>query len=178
MSALNPGECKRRVLHVRKLFRDCWARFRATYMNELRQVNAYRQAKGERTKHIRVGEVCLIKEDSSLVRMQWKRGKVLELVAGNDGMIRGAKLKVLLKSGQQFNVYRPVQRLIPFEIQENCEEDLRSNEDSVAKEELNEHSVVAEKEVNSRRPRRKAAIEAQDIRRLREIFCWGGCGKQ
>lgn len=148
-------------------------RFRDTYMNELRQMNMYRQAKGGRTRRISVGEVCLIKEDSPSVRTQWRKGKVLELVVGNDGMIRGAKLKVLSKSGQQSNVYRPLQKLIPFEIRENSEGQADSNEVEDSGEEdaeTTEHPAAAEEEINARRPLRKAAAEGQNMRRLREQF--------
>ena len=155
VASMNLGECKRRVHHVCKLLRDCWVRFRDTYMNELRQMNMYRQAKGGRTRRISVGEVCYIKEDGPSVRTQWKKGKVVELVVGNDGMIRGARLKVLSNSGQQSNVYRPLQKLIPFEIRETSEgqADSKGVEDGGEEEaEKNEHSDAAEEQTNSRRP--------------------------
>ena len=35
--------CKRRLLHVRKVLKDYWSRFRDTYFNELRQMHIYRK---------------------------------------------------------------------------------------------------------------------------------------
>ena len=107
-------KCKRRLLHVRKVLKDCWARFRCSYLNELRQMNIYRKTKGENTRRISVRDVVLIKDDELSVRTQWRMGKVLELVKGCDGQIRGAKLKVLSKTGKQTAAFRPLQRLIPF----------------------------------------------------------------
>ena len=75
ISSMDLSDCKRRVHHVRKLLRDVWVRFRATYLNELRQMNVCSQRKGERNCQISVGDICLIKEDSPLVRTQWKKGK-------------------------------------------------------------------------------------------------------
>ena len=48
-----------------------------------------------------VGDVVLIKEDEPAPRTQWRIGKVIQLVMGRDGQVRGAKLKVLAKSGKQ-----------------------------------------------------------------------------
>ncbi len=42
----------------------------------------------------------------------------MNLVKGRDDKVRGAKLKVLSKAGKQTSVFRPIQRLIPFEIVE------------------------------------------------------------
>ena len=36
-------------------------------------------------------------------------GKDIELVTGQDGLVRGAKLKVLAKGGKQTIIHRPVQ---------------------------------------------------------------------
>ncbi|CAB4000781.1 PREDICTED: uncharacterized protein LOC100197852 [Paramuricea clavata] len=168
-------KCKRRLLHVRKVLRDCWARFRCSYLNELRQMNIYRKTKGENTRRISVGDVVLIKDNEISVRTQWRMGKVLELVKGRDGQIRGAKLKVLSKKGKQTAVFRPLQRLIPFEINENhdcmSEQQQKESNDSVDKDEnVNEPAATVNEETSAKRPTRKAAVEGQNLRRLREQY--------
>ena len=80
----------------------------------------YRQAKGGRTRRISVGEVCFIKEGSPLC-------------------------KVLSRLGQQSTVYRPLQKMIPFEIREDCEGQADSNkvEDGGEEDaETNEHAAA------------------------------------
>ena len=100
-------------------------------------------------------------------------GRVMDLVKGKDGQIRGAKVKVLSKkNGKQTVVLRPLQRLIPFEIvSSNGSEDLTETCESelVAKEytEKREYPVTTS---ISKRPVRKAAINGQNERRLRELF--------
>ena len=98
-----------------------------------------------------------------------EKRKVLELVIGNDGMVRGAKLKILSKSGQQSNIYRPIQKLIPFEIRENVEDQPNSiqNKDN-AEEDMEKSENSIEKDM--KRPSRQAATEGQNMRRLREQF--------
>ena len=63
-----------------------------------------------------MGDIVLIKEDFKVPQNVWKPGKVVELVKSRDGKTRGAKLLTVSNSGLQQNCYRPVQKLIPFEI--------------------------------------------------------------
>lgn len=95
---------------------------------------------------------------------------MLELVRGRDGQVRGARLKVLSKAGKQSSVHRPVQRLIPFEIREkstvNSANDVDAEEDS-ENDEVPKGIVVQDDVINAR-PRRKAAVEGQAMRRIRE----------
>ena len=81
-------------------------------------------------------------------------GKVLELVVGKDNQVRGAKLKVNSATGEPTICHRPVQKLLPFEI--------ITKERSLNSQHENE-PVIA-------RPTRKAAIEGQTIRRLKEKY--------
>ena len=37
----NIDQCRCQLIHVRKVLRDFWTRFRCTYSNELRQINIY-----------------------------------------------------------------------------------------------------------------------------------------
>ncbi|CAB4031720.1 Hypothetical predicted protein [Paramuricea clavata] len=108
------------------------------------------------------------KDDELSVHTQWRMGKVLGLVKGHNGQIRGAKLKVLSKKGKQTAVFRPLQRLIPFEINENhdcmSEQQLKESNDSVDKDEN------VNKETSAKRPTRKAAVEGQNRRCIRERY--------
>ena len=118
--------------------------------------------------------MVLIKEDEPAPRTQWMIGKVIELVTGQDGLVKGAKLKVLAKGGKQTIIYRPVQKLIAFEIAENSSENNCSDERKVTSKNENEaakHSDVHETEPDYyRRPTRKAAIDGQNAWRLRDLY--------
>ena len=116
----------------------------------------------------------LIKEDEPAPRTQWMIGKVIKLVTGQDGLVKGAKLKVLAKGGKQTIIYRPVQKLIAFEIAENSSENNCSDERKVTSKNENEaakHSDVHETGPDYyRRPTRKAAIDGQNAWRLRDLY--------
>ena len=66
-------------------------------------------------------------------------GKVIELVKGRDDQVRGAKLKVLSKTGKQKVLFHPLQKLIPFEISEN-----RESEDQGESEEFEDNKAEGE----------------------------------
>ncbi|CAB4007545.1 PREDICTED: uncharacterized protein LOC100197852 [Paramuricea clavata] len=176
VSVMSLEHCKKRLFHLRKLLKDLWSRFRSNYLNELRQMNIYRKEKGGKARMIELGDVVLIKDDDPTPRTQWRMGKVLNLVKGRDEKVRGAKLKVLSKTGKQTYVFRPIQRLIPFEIVETSRNDRRDdnsegqlNETIVELPEI-ENSDENRKQRNDGRVRRKAAIEGQNLRRAREQY--------
>ena len=135
-------------------------------------MNIYRKQSTGNSRDLVVGDVVLIKEDEPAPRMQWRIGRVIELVTGQDGLVRGAKLKVLAKGGKQTIFHRPVHKLIAFEIAENSTENNCSDERKVT----NENEAVERSDVHGtetdyyRRPIRKAAIDGQNTRRLRDLY--------
>ena len=60
------------------------------------------------------GDIVLIKEDN-LKRNAWTMGKVEELITGQDGVTRGAKVRIS-STGKSETVSRPLQKLFPFEF--------------------------------------------------------------
>ena len=178
-------QCKRRLNHIRKVLKDFWMRFRCTYLNELRQMNIYRKSKSKNVRIITVGDVALIRDDDPAPRAKWRMGRILRLVKGPDGQVRGAQLAVLSKLGERTTVFRPLQKLIPFEIEENYADNEsgaegtadKSQLDEFAREhECNEDESTSEEhtDVNEDKSRtrckRKAAIEGEKLRRLREQY--------
>ena len=159
--------CKQRLFHLRKVLKDFWKRFRTSYLKR------YRRVKGNNTNSITIDDVVLIKDDEPAPRTQWRMGRVLQLVKGRDGQVRGARLKVLSKAGKQSSVHRPVQRLIPFEIREksavNPEDEVDMQENTVNEEEIPQETEIQDV-VSNARPSRKAAVEGQAMRRVREQY--------
>ena len=103
-----------------------------------------------------MGDIVLIKEDFKVPRNVWKVGKVVELVKGRDGETRGAKLLTVSNSGLQQNCYRPVQKLIPFEVARNNKVNSNENHD--------------EGQCSNERPARRAAVEGQQLRKIRDLY--------
>ena len=64
-----------------------------------------------------------------------------------------------------------MQKLIPFEIVENdVNMDEESNADTNTKNSTTETELKADEQTGKRRLMRKAAIEGQDLRRIREQY--------
>lgn len=63
--------------------------------------------------------------DTHISRGQWRLEKVDEVIAGRDDSIRGAELTFISKIGFRATYYRPVQKIIPFEINEITKDKIR-----------------------------------------------------
>ena len=85
-----------------------WERWRKEYVTSLRE--SQRISKQKHSTKIQVNDVVIIYEDKQ-PRHRWKVGKVIEVLPGRDGRIRGAEVKVG-KSGAI--IKRPINRLYPF----------------------------------------------------------------
>jgi len=157
-------DASKRFQYVRKLLNDFWKRFSSHYLNEIRQSNLYRKQNKADTRKLVVGDIVLIRDDEPLPRNRWKIGKILELVKGKDGNVRGAKL-MTISNEQKTTCYRPVQKLIPFEIKnEETTETFDGKDDSNA-------SKSSEKiEEKQKYKGRKAKQLGQYERRLRQRY--------
>ena len=61
-----------------------------------------------------IGDVVLVQKDNTK-RSNWKMGKMVEQIVGKDGVVRGAKLRLITK-GKPIIVNRAVQKLYSLEV--------------------------------------------------------------
>ncbi|XP_065645427.1 uncharacterized protein LOC136075911 [Hydra vulgaris] len=73
--------------------------FATSYLNELKQHHLYFKDKTSYTEQLVANDVVLIRDDTKIPRIQWRMGKVLKLIRGIDGKVRGAHLQILSKEG-------------------------------------------------------------------------------
>ena len=81
-------------------------------------MHIYRKDQKGTGANVTVGDVVLIKDDDPTPSSKWRLRKVLQLVFGRDGQVRGAELRVISKGRQQTKIFRPLQKMVPFEIVE------------------------------------------------------------
>ena len=55
-------------------------------------------------------------DESKLPRGRWRLGHVTKVINGSDGIARGATVDIIVSKGRQLQIDRPVQKLIPLEI--------------------------------------------------------------
>ena len=132
-----------RYKYLQSVIEHYWKRFSKEYLLELHEHHLYTHKRNyDEFCKLLVGDVVLIKDDS-MKRMEWKKGKVEELIYGDDKKVRGALLKVSQR-GKVSYIKRPLQRNVPLEVQKecimNCKNDVKEVNDN--DNEVNEVNVV------------------------------------
>ena len=110
-----------KVLKLDKLVKSFWSTWSKDYLTSLRENAINKGRKGEGPK---VGDVVVIHEDN-VKRALWKLGRVVDLIKGKDGVIRGAKVKTNSRYAGGV-IDRPLQKLFPLEMGRGDEENENS----------------------------------------------------
>lgn len=155
----NLNDAKRKVRYIERLLKSVWKQFSNNYLHELRQNNLYRKQKTNDNQSLSLGEVVLI-HGGLLPRAEWKMARIEKLIVGADGKTRGAMVSTTSKAGKRTTVHRPLQKLIPLELNQTFETNLPTQH-------ISENDTADERHENNR-PTRKAAKEGQYLRRLKE----------
>ena len=118
---------RQRVLKLDKIIGSFWNTWSKDYLTSLREkaINLGRKGEGPR-----VGDVVVIHEDSKK-RALWKLGRVVELLKGKDGVVRGAKVKTDSKYSGGV-IERPLQKLFPLEMGRGEVNDKSDDEEAAA----------------------------------------------
>ena len=154
-----------------------WKRFSTSYLNELRQFQIYNQQKVNSNPKLYKGDVVLIKDDNPQPQNKWKKGVIDDIVVGRDNKPRGVKLFVITQTGQRRPCYRPLQKIIPFEISNQCnpvnDAAVEINVSPLLSCEVGDSDIgkLGENQTEERsRPKRKAADQGQELRRLKDRY--------
>ena len=99
----------RRFSYLARLRIHFWNRWRKEYLADLRE---HHRSKEEGLSMLSEGELVLVHEDN-VKKSNWKMGKVVGLITGKEGEVRGAKLKLITK-GKAIFVNRALQKLYPL----------------------------------------------------------------
>ena len=105
-----------RFKYVRTTIESCWKRFQHEYLTELREHHQHTLRRTNTLNRLKVGDVCIIIDDGIRQRVAWRLGRVLSLVVGRDGCVRGAMLETLSPLHKRSLIKRPIQKLIPLEV--------------------------------------------------------------
>lgn len=150
----------RRVRYLTNVINHFWRRWRREYLLELRESHRTSRGRSEGSP-ITTGEIVLVHNEHQ-PRGFWKLAKVEETIAGKDGQVRGAVLRLPTKNGRATSLRRLLQLLYPLEI--NCQvEDVPGASDNM----IGANNGEPEEEVPTpgitlRRSKRLAASQAND----------------
>ena len=101
-------DLQKRAKYLGKCKDAVWSRWTREYLRGLRERHRLKH-KGDST-YPAEGEVVIIKSDEKN-RARWKMGAVIDVITGQDGVVRGAKLRT-----PKSVIERPVQHLYPLEL--------------------------------------------------------------
>ena len=180
---ISTKEIASRVKLINLSVEHFWKRWAREYLVSLRETHKMKAQ--SKSVVVKPGDAVMIHDDG-LKRSRWAMGIVEETITGNDGVIRGARLRRLSSDGKQQVIERPIQKLYPLEI--NHEKDSREHTDTISgnipvsdsvsnendetqqiPEVDNAVSIESTTRVKERsRPTRKAAIAGIERRRLNE----------
>jgi hypothetical protein len=99
-----------------KLTQDLWRRWQKEYLLQLRNYHEVRKPSRQGPK-FRVGDIVLLQEEKQ-ARHMWKKARIEDLHLGRDNQIR----TVILRQTDTMRISRPVQLVIPLEIDQDGED--------------------------------------------------------
>jgi hypothetical protein len=95
---------------------DFWKKWQREYLTQLKSFHEVRQPQ-RGSSSLRLGDVVLLYEDTR-PRHMWKKARIEELREGRDGRIR----TVVLRTSKGSTISRPVQLVIPMEVDQGGED--------------------------------------------------------
>ena len=99
----------KRTKRLNTILEHYWTRWRSEYLTSLRE---FHKTSGNNVQTIQVGDLVQVHDETP--RWKWKLAVITELIHGNDGLVRAAKIKM---NGTETN--RPIVKLYPLEVNMN-----------------------------------------------------------
>ena len=158
-TTLNQVKLSKRIRYIKELINCLWKRWQNEYLTSLREF----QTIGTNQKRIKEGDIVVI-HNHQAKRSQWRLGKIIELITGEDLIPRAAKVKVINQNGTNV-IKRPISKLYPLEINANLE--VSEIEKRLPVTENSNESIDESDEIRIR-PSRSTADTGILIRRLTE----------
>ncbi|XP_065062391.1 uncharacterized protein LOC135689168 [Rhopilema esculentum] len=140
---------RKREQHVARVFQHYWRRWKKEYLIDLREYHKVPNKTRDRP-NINIGDVVTVQDENIRNRIEWKLGRVADLIIGRDDVTRGARIQ--LANGNF--IERPIQKLFPLELSSEPKEACATNEKTTRSEDKQEKT------------KRKAAVIAQESIRI------------
>ena len=147
------SDINRRQKHLQRLLDHYWRRWKNKYLLELshRQRNSTRS----NSESINPDDIVIV-HDENRARGLWRSGKVMTVVCGKDGNVRGATERVAEQGKKPTSIRRPLQKLYPIEIRSLNDEASAAIDTTVGPQQ--------KEPVTARRTQHAAAIKANKER--------------
>ena len=154
---MTPKHMTKRLTYLNRILNNVWKRWQTEYLSELRDAHHYGD-KTSASQEVKIGDIVLVHDDSR-PRGFWKLALVEKLVTGQDGLTRGAILRVSSTGERASTLQRPLQRLYPLELSSTTA-DVGITDLSQCSHQ--EDEPIGWTEEVSTRPKRAAVVQARD----------------
>ena len=105
---MNENEMRAMKLFTTNLLKQFKGKFKHEYLLALQQRHSYDRNDKISDCYLKIGDAVIVK-DETLPRLSWRKGRVMELYAGDDDVIRSASVKVYQRnSDKTFILKRPL----------------------------------------------------------------------
>ena len=151
------SDINRRQRHLQKLLDHYWRRWKNEYLLELRESHRQRNSMQSNKDSITPNDIVIV-YDENRARGLWRLGRVMSVVHGKDGNIRGATVRVAEQGKKPTSIRRRLQKLYPIEIRSQNIQEASTTVDTTVEHQQKELVTV-------RRTQRTAAIKANENRR-------------
>ena len=156
----------RRMRHLSQILEHFWKRWRNEYLSGLRESHCYGRKSKPAGTSIAIGDIVLI-YDPSQPRTLWRIGRVVKLLPGLDGAVRGASLQVR-SSTRSTLIQRPIQKLYLLESSMSFDPNSVTDSEFQPTVRLTHSDDETQSSETESRPRRVAAQVARY--RLKELI--------
>eukprot|EP00112_Aurelia_sp_Birch-Aquarium-sp1_P015934 Seg357.4 transcript_id=Seg357.4/GoldUCD/mRNA.D3Y31 product="hypothetical protein" protein_id=Seg357.4/GoldUCD/D3Y31 len=103
-----------RLKHVEAKLNELWSRWSREYLVGLREFHKAKVSSKGTAYQLKPGDIILI-ENKSAHKGMWKKGRILHMVTGKDGVARGASIATIV-NGKVHRLERALQQIYPLEI--------------------------------------------------------------
>ena len=152
---LDRVEVTRRAQHLKAVLSRFWKRWKKEYFLELREHHRTQRVTRGSDAELQVGAVVTVFDDSQ-PRGMWRLGIIEELIHGADSVTRGARVRVITRTGRSTSLRRPIQLLYPLEVK------MRDVPENEGRTENITTELQSDPSTSQRPPRRAAALDARD----------------
>lgn len=169
-SDYSPENLTCRASRLSKVLQHFWNRWKREYLLELREFHRLREEKGS-SHVVKEGEIVTVYDDGH-PRGLWRLGRIMDLVRGSDGIVRGVYVRVMSKKGRPKTLRRPLQHIYPLEVRyepidgdpapAEATQDLAPDGHSDPTPPPFDTTESTPDDSMSRRPTRRAATQARD----------------
>ena len=168
---IDPTQLRKRAKYLSNTLNHFWKRWRSEYLVELRESHRQGNHNSSSQPSITTGDIVVV-HDENLPRGFWRLGRVEQVIAGRDGRVQGAAVRLASRSRQQTLIHGPIQLLYPLEVRDiQGDSDVGQSNGSVTHEAESLTSSHTPKELPTqqddarRRSSRIAANQSNDRRR-------------